>query len=117
MVDAETRRRLQKPRPHALVKEERDAKWKAIDRKESEKARRRSKGRCEVIVAGKRCNRPVPGTGFLAGVHHHLGGWKLRGRGPSALAKNKTYCCNDCHDAIEKNILEHVEGNRYRRIE
>lgn len=117
MVDAETRRRLQKPRPHALVKAERDTDWQTIDRKESEKARRRAKGRCEVIVKGRRCSRPVRGTGLLAGIHHHIGGWKLRGRGASALAKNKTYSCHDCHDQITKNILEHVEGNRYRRIE
>jgi hypothetical protein len=105
-----------KPRPHALVKRETDRDWKAIDERESRKVQQRAKGRCEVIVAGRRCNRPVRRTGLLAGVHHHLGGWKLRGRGISALARNKTYSCHDCHDHITKKILEHIEGNHYRRI-
>ena len=105
-----------KPKPRALEKAEADAKWKKRDREESEKVKIRSGGRCEVRVAGVRCNRIIGGTGLLAGIHHHIGGWKLRGRGDSALAKNKTHACHDCHRLITGNVLEHIAGNRYRRV-
>jgi hypothetical protein len=97
-----------KPKPAALVKDERDAAWRARDERESAKVRRRSKGICEVTIGGVRCT--------LRGreVHHHIGGWKLRGRGESALAKNKTHCCIKHHTMIERNVLEHVAGNRYK---
>jgi hypothetical protein len=103
-----------KGKPAKLLKEERDKRWQDFDEKESEKVRKRAKKRCEVTVAGKRCNRPIAGTGLLAGVHHHIGGWGLRGRGESALAINKTLACHNCHKDIEANVLEHIKGNHYR---
>lgn len=102
---------LKKPRPRALEKIDKDAVWQKLDRTESEKVKARSRGQCEVTIVGRRCHRRA------FEVHHHIGGWKLRGRGASALAKNKTHCCSDCHGLITGNVLEHIEGNRYRRIE
>jgi len=101
---------IAKPPPRALVKAKRDSSWQAIDEAESDKVRARSGGRCEVTVAGARCLR----RGFE--VHHHIGGWRRRGRGPSALARNKTHACSKCHGLITSNVLEHLAGNRYRRI-
>lgn len=93
-----------------LDKEKADALWQGIDKKESDKVRRRSRTVCEVTVRGHRCTRRA------FEVHHHIGGWKLRGRGISALAKNKTHCCSDCHHLITANVLEHLAGNEYRRV-
>lgn len=98
-----------KPRPAMLERDERTAKERAFDERESRKARKRAHGRCEVTVNGARCRKRDCET------HHHIGGWKLRGRGASALAENKTRCCTDCHSEITGNVLEHIEGNRYRR--
>lgn len=85
----------------------------AADRKGSAEVKRRSGGRCEVEIAGIRCPR------IAAEVHHHIGGWKLRGRGKSALAEHKTHCCVDCHRLITGQVgvgqpLVHVAGNTYQ---
>jgi hypothetical protein len=101
---------IPKGKPKMLEKEESDRVWQRLDKTESEKVKRRSRGICEVTVGRVRCHRRA------FEVHHHIGGWKLRGRGPSALAKNKTHACSDCHREITGNVLELVEGNRYRRI-
>jgi len=101
---------IPKPRPHILVRDERDAADQAHDKSESAKVKARSKGRCEVTIGGVRC----PRRAFE--VHHHIGGWKLRGRGASALAENKTHACSDCHRLITGNALEHLGGNRYRMV-
>lgn len=100
-----------KPTPYKLRKDKQDAADEALDQAESRKVRKRSKGRCEVTVAGCRCGRRA------FEVHHHLGGWKRRGRGFSALAANKTHACTPCHREITGNVLEHAGGNRYRRVE
>jgi hypothetical protein len=105
-----------KPKPQLLDKRAREREWQAIDKAESTKVRLRSGGRCEVIVHGVRCNRRVRGSGILAGVHHHKGGWRLRGRFASALAENKTYACHQCHQEITGHVLQHVSGTRYRSV-
>jgi hypothetical protein len=102
--------RYPKPRPRLLEKADDDREWKDLDEDESEKVKRRSGGRCEVTVAGVRCVRRA------FEVHHQIGGWKLRGRGESALAANKTHACIKCHRLITGNVLEHQDGNHYRRI-
>lgn len=99
-----------KGKPQMAERDDRERKADAFDRAESEKVKVRSKGRCEVTVIGIRCKR----RGFE--VHHHIGGWKLRGKGPSALAKNKTHACTACHRLITGNTLDHVTGNTYRRL-
>jgi hypothetical protein len=99
-----------KGKPKLAEKMDNDRTWQALDKSESEKVKRRSKGICEVVAGGRRCHRRA------SEVHHHIGGWKLRGRGISALAKNKTHACSTCHPLITGNVLEHVAGNTYRRI-
>lgn len=99
-----------KPRPAMLERADREAEIADFDDKESAKVKLRSRGICEVTVAGRRCRR----KGFE--VHHHIGGWKIRARGASALAKNKTHACTACHRLITGNVLEHLEGNLFRRI-
>lgn len=81
----------------------------ALDSAETAKVRVRSGGRCEVTVEGVRCKRRAGET------HHHQGGWKIRGRGESALARNKSHCCSACHREITGHVLQHLGGNRYRR--
>jgi hypothetical protein len=99
---------IPKPEPRLVEKWKDGAEWKNRDREGTEEARRRAKGRCEVTIAGVRCLRRDCET------HHHIGGWKRRGRGASALARNKTRCCARCHPLITGKVLVHVAGNRYR---
>lgn len=105
--------------PKLLEKRKADQDWQAIDRAESCKVKKRSGGRCEVRCVlgsgafyhvGARCTRRA------TEVHHHIGGWKLRGRGASALAENKTHCCSKCHKEITAHVLTHVSGTRYRSV-
>jgi hypothetical protein len=109
-AEAQRFRSYFKTKPHLLEVMKKQDDREALDKKESAKVRGRSKGRCEVRVGGERC------AARAFEVHHHLGGWKLRGRGESALAKNKTHCCSACHRLITGNVLEHLGGNRYRRL-
>ena len=102
---------IPKPRARMLETADKVLAWQAIDKAESVKVKTRSGGRCEVTQGFQRC----PRRGYE--VHHHIGGWKLRGRGESALAANKTHACSQCHRLITGNVLEHVSGNRYRRME
>ena len=99
-----------KPRPALLDRKDKAKDIADLDAAESRKVKARSGGRCEVTIAGWRCTRRA------SEVHHHLGGWKLRGRGASALAKNKTHACASCHHLITGNVLVHLGSNSYRRI-
>jgi hypothetical protein len=99
-----------KSRPLMAERDDKRAADEARDKAESRKVKARSRGRCEVTIGGARC------TSRAGEVHHHIGGWKLRGRGSSALAENKTHACGPCHRLITGNVLEHLSGNRYRRI-
>lgn len=98
-----------KDRPQMAARDAQHDEWERIDRAESKKVKKRSKGICEVLERGVRCKRRA------FEVHHHKGGWKLRGRGDSALAIHKTHACSDCHRLITGNILIRVSGNKYRR--
>ena len=102
---------LPKPPPVMLQRDAKRAVEIARDTFESAKVRARSKGRCEVTLGGVRCPKRA------AEVHHHLGGWRRRGRGASALAINKTHACRDHHRQITGHVLVHVSGTRYRRRE
>jgi hypothetical protein len=99
-----------KGKPQQLARDEKRRADEARDAAESRKVKRRSKGRCEVTVGRVRCKRRA------FEVHHHIGGWGLRGRGDSALAKHKTHACVCCHRQITGNVLEHIRGNHYRRV-
>jgi hypothetical protein len=106
-----------KGRPKLLEQRARDADWQARDKAESAKVKVRSKGRCEVVFINTHPFVPFRCGKRASEVHHHIGGWKLRGRGDSALAANKTHCCAKCHREITGHVLEHVSGNRYRSEE
>jgi hypothetical protein len=98
-----------KSRPKALDKEDKDRALDAKDKAENAKARKRAKGQCEVLIllgalsrraSYARCPRKDAQT------HHLKGGIGRRNRGDSILAIQKLRTCNECHDAITKNILQ-----------
>ena len=100
---------IPKPRPRMLERDERAAALDARDKRESQKVKARSGGRCEVTIGGVRC----PCRAFE--VHHHIGHWRLRGRGASALAENKSHVCSECHRLITGHVLVRLSGNRFDR--
>ena len=80
-----------KPSPQILERQQRRACQQARERRENTTVRKRSGGRCEVVLGGVRCRR--------AGrdVHHLLGGHGQRGRGESVLATHKVHACVEHH--------------------
>lgn len=103
------RLRFGKGKPFRLQLDEAKAEWKKVDERESKWIRKkRSGGRCEVSIDGVRCRRRA------YEIHHHMGGYGVRGRGASALAQNKTHACSQCHRRITAKVLQHISGNRYR---
>ena len=100
---------LGKGTPRKVAKAARTRLRVTVDERESAKVRVRSGGRCEVVVQGQRC------SGRAFEVHHQMGGFGVRGRGKSALARNKTHACSKCHHAITGNVLQHIKGQQYRR--
>lgn len=67
----------------------------ARDRFGNEIVKQRSGGRCEVVVVGQeRCGHQA------TEVHHLIGGWRIRGRGLSALAEHKQHVCEQHHARI-----------------
>lgn len=100
---------ISKGRPLKTLRAEAKEEWQSIDDRESRKVRKRSGGQCEVRRVGfGRCQRRA------FHVHHHMGGFGVRGRGDSALAKNKSHVCAQCHEDIGGKILRHDAGQRYR---
>ena len=72
-------------------REERKRQEVLRDLHQSKRVRKRARRRCEL------CGHPIPaGTGQ---VHHKLRGG-LRGRGDSALARNKLHVCGKCHRTL-----------------
>lgn len=104
-----------KPRPAQLERDEKRAAREAFDRAESEKARKRALGRCEVYVGLERCRRRDSET------HHLKGGSGIRARGDSALAQLKIRVCLQCHHDITRKVLVPINPQadarsmRYRR--
>ena len=80
-----------KPVPQFVERQQRRACQQARDRLENAAVKKRSGGRCEVVLDGRRCRK--------AGreVHHLLGGHGRRGRGASALATHKVHTCVEHH--------------------
>jgi hypothetical protein len=108
--------------PVKVEKAKRTTTRAAVDEKESDKVKVRSKGQCEVIEAlrndwapksftMKRCPKRA------LHVHHLLGGIGVRGRGKSALAENKLHLCVDCHSDIHAHVLVKFseDGREWRR--
>lgn len=75
-----------KPLPQFLEREERRLCQQARERRENTAVRKRSGGRCEVVLGGTRCRKPG------REVHHLLGGHGRRGRGVSVRATHKVQC-------------------------
>ena len=108
-----------KGRPASLLREDRRKARVSKDEQESATVRERSKGQCEVWVSR-------PGRSFAGAfvsrclrravhVHHLMGGNGVRGRGKSALAKNKLHLCAKCHADIHAHVLV-PDGTTWRRI-
>ena len=103
---------LPKGKPAAQEKAERTKTRKTSDEKENKKVKERSGGRCEVKWFGKkqrrikRCERRS-----APGVHHMIGGWGKRARGPSLLATHKQDVCLECHKLITSHVLRRVGGD------
>lgn len=80
-----------KPFPQFLERQQRRARQEARERTENAKVRKRSGGRCEVVLGEKRCRKRG------REIHHLLGGNGQRGRGESVLATHKVHACVDHH--------------------
>jgi hypothetical protein len=103
-----------KPRPSLLDQRDRKAEIATLDRQESEKARIRANGRCEIFIVGEgRCKRRDLHT------HHLISGWGKRARGNSALAENKLRVCALHHTELHGHVLVPegpIQDHAYRRI-
>jgi hypothetical protein len=103
-----------KTRPKALDKADKDKAIEAQDRKENAKARKRAKGRCEV-VEHIRCVLKDTQT------HHLISGIGRRNKGKSILAEHKLRVCDQCHADMHAKILQPTTASdeaasvRYRR--
>src|SRR3990167_8465746 len=104
-----------KPRPRKLEKADRTKQRVSVDSRESAKVKARSGGQCEVRWFGAtgqveyRCQRRA------GHVHPMLGGIGVRGRGESALAKNKLNVCDVHHSEIHAHVLVR-DGVRWRKV-
>ena len=107
--------KFSKGRPAALEKADRKSARDARDRSENAKVKARSHGLCEATWFGAtgrilyRCDRRA------VHVHHRLSGIGVRGRGQSALAKNKLALCARCHSDLHAHVLV-PDGPHFRRI-
>lgn len=93
-----SRSALPKGTPQAVLKDQRARVRQAVDERESAKVKVRSGGQCEVRCPTRCLRRAVH-------VHHRIGGIGVRGRGTSALAKNKLHVCSRCHSDIHAHVL------------
>ena len=91
--------------PRIVAKQAREALVETQDKKERAKCRKRSHGRCEVIVTG-RCLRPAREN------HHLIGGSGRRNKGKSILAEHRLDVCEKCHHAITNRLLVPVDGTK-----
>lgn len=97
-----------KPRPAAFDKLDRKAKREALDERESKRVKLRSGGRCEAVIDTLRCNRRA------SQMHHMIGGWGKRARGPSVLAEHKQHVCTLCHHQITNHLITRI-GSAVKR--
>jgi hypothetical protein len=113
-----------KTRVKALEKADKAKAIEAQDRKENAKARKRAKGRCEVLTEAYCVGRTVmclkcPRKN--AHVHHLISGIGRRNMGRSILAEHKLCVCEICHHDIHAKVLQPTTATdeaasvRYRR--
>jgi hypothetical protein len=115
-----------KVRVRALDRADKAKAIEAQDRKENAKARKRAKGRCEVVevVLNKATGKPVLGfcTRKDAHTHHLLSGIGRKNIGRSILASAKIRVCESCHTQIHSRILQPTTATteaatiRFRRV-
>lgn len=99
--------------PKVIPARRKDAEDKALDRRESAKVRRRSEGRCEVVVFSENpCAPDLRCRRLATQVHHMIGGRGKRGIGLSALAEHKQHVCDTCH----RHITGDVGGKTLKRL-
>lgn len=112
-----------KSRPKMLDQGDKKAALDALDRAESKKVKQRSGGKCEVVeqlwladdIGGGIVLARCPGR--AKHVHHQLGGWGRRARGPSALAVHKQHVCSECHLEITGHVLKLLTGGDVPRFD
>ena len=102
-----------KPRPSLLERQDRKKSRTDLDASESKKVKARSGGRCEVFVVGEgRCTKRA------ISIHHMIGGWGKRARGPSVLAEHKQHVCDGPrghHRLITGHVLQVLSAGREPR--
>ena len=96
--------------PKAIEKAERVKARQSADEKGSAEAKARGGGRCEMVIGGTRCTRRA------LHIHHLLGGFGVRGRGASALAKNKLHLCERDHRDIHAHVLVQTGSGTWKRL-
>jgi hypothetical protein len=98
---------IPKGQTRAEAKRLRDRLKARIDRLENAKVRKRSEGRCEVVVIGEgRCHRRA------TEVHHLISGNGKRAVGPSLLMEHKQHVCagiGGCHPKITEHKLKLIQ--------
>ena len=89
-----------KPVPQFVERQQRRACQQARERGENVTVKKRSGGRCEVVLGETRCRRPG------REIHHLLGGHGQRGRRDSVLATHKVHTCVAHHRLIGLRWIE-----------
>lgn len=109
-----------KSRPKMLDQGDKQAARDATDKAESKIVKKRSGGICEVkvkVLASVRRMLVAPCSQRAVHVHHMLGGWGRRGRGPSALAIHKQHVCQRHHTEITGHVLKLLNGGDVPRFD
>ncbi len=92
-----------KSRPLALDRADKKRAQQTKDQAESEKARQRANGRCEIVIIGEgRCRRKDMQT------HHMLAGHGRRLTPEGMKAERKQRACLEHHDQVQQRILVRV---------
>lgn len=97
---------IPKPRPKMLDKRKAKADVDAEDRRENAKMKKRSGGRCEVVVISATYRQPwrCPRRAFHP--HHLISGIGRRNVGKSIKSEHKLHVCEACHDEIHGRVLK-----------
>lgn len=110
----ELQRRLQKPRPRALEKQDRAKARRSTEDVQNALVKARSGGQCEVreAVAMRLCALGAVPVDVhrcrktARHIHHLIGGIGKRGVRESALAQNKLHVCEADHELIHRHVLQ-----------
>lgn len=109
---------LAKPRPRALEREDKAKALAKLDKVENAKVRKRSGGKCEVMItrisgysffSDAPLWKPVRCYRRASDIHHLKGGSGRRNRGESIKAIWKLHVCRRCHADIHAHVLVPVD--------